>query len=155
MKLTLTREGVSPLSLVIDNPKINYGKVASKTREGQNSLQVFSGSTYVNDLGGTVVRGELSLRFLTKTQMEQIDNFIVNTLVFDKHKFTVSVTDAPTVHCINIGKGHSNLTATGCNIGVNNTEGMFEVRAPGIYHMVLPFRYVRETRLRSYHEFSG
>jgi hypothetical protein len=146
MKLTLTAESPASGSVIINNPRISYGKVTHRRNINQTSVTAINGKIHTRDYGGRLVEGSLSLRFLSPADFQDLRLFIEDTINLNEHSFTIEITDPPAVHVIDLGQGFDDLKVEGCNLGesVHTSDGIFDVRAPGIYHMNLPFTYAED-----------
>lgn len=141
MKLILTQNGNGGGVFELENPKINYSKAVNKTAVGQVSSTLLSGDSFVNHVGGYKVEVELSLRFLTPQDKDRLEAFITDCLRFSLNSFSIEIIGLPQFHCIDLGKGHDVSKIENVRLNTQSLSGMFEVRAPGIYHVVLPFTY--------------
>ncbi len=119
-----------------------YNTPPESKRTNQKSVKFKNGSIKTYDRGNTEVQGSIRLRRLSPKQHASLNSFIVNVLNFNEHKYSLQVVNELGDEGYDLGMGRGILVKN-CNMGDNfiSTKGMWEWKAPDVYHCVFPFRF--------------
>jgi hypothetical protein len=108
-----------------------YNQFVSETSDGEIS------SSEV--LGFTIVRNELFIKNVERTQAEDFRRFIINDLQFSGHSMTISV-QGNQLEDINLGLGfEKNPQVTNARYKNESIGNSFNFREPGFYDIVFPY----------------
>ena len=117
-----------------------YGDGFFDARSNQVSLRTLDGVIHTFDTGVTVTYGDLTIKALSPSVKIALETYIRDTLLFNTYQFTIGIGGAD----VDLGLGVG-VDVTGCNFAdqFNTLSGMFQHRAPGIYHAKIPYTFVR------------
>ena len=140
LTITKTVSGVpqgTPFSAPV---RLVYGDGFFDSRSNQASLRTLDGVIHTFDTGVTVVRGELMIKALSPTEKLAMEVLIRDTINFNEHFFSIGINGAD----VDIGLGLG-VDLTECKFADNFTslKGVFQHRAPNIYHAKIPYTFVR------------
>ena len=111
-----------------------------------NSVPVSSSPSnkkYYNGLGVPMVfsnrifetSAKLEINNLTRTQYQQILDFVVNKIKFQLNPFTVNV------NTLNLGGGGINMPVQNCRMSSQDTDGFSKPKPPGFYDVFFAFTF--------------
>jgi hypothetical protein len=132
MQITFTPSTGSPITFI---GTIVYGTTFYHRRLNQLRQECSDGSDVVYDGGPNKGYGTLVVKRLSYDGGEALRTWIESTINMQKLTFTISA-----LTNINLGKG-KNTQVTGCRYGKNNTEGLLEFKAPGMYDLTLEYTF--------------
>jgi hypothetical protein len=132
MNITLTPSTGSPITF---GGTIVYGTTFYDKRLNQVRQECSDGSDVVFDGGPTKSYGILLVKRISYDDGEALRTWLAGTLYFQKYTFTISA-----LTNVNLGKG-KNTQVTGCRYLKNNSDGLLEFVAPGMYNLTMEYSF--------------
>lgn len=115
---------------------IVYGTEFSHRRINQLRQECADGTDVVYDTSAVLKGfGTLVVKRLSYLDGEALRTWLTTVLIFQKYTFTISA-----LTNVNLGKG-KNTQVSGCRLLSNDTDGIFEYVAPGLYNVTLKYSF--------------
>jgi len=126
------------MSIIIGTETITknpaFGTIWQIMRLNQETLITADGGHVTYDNGPNILIGSILIKNVSKTEGDNLRDFIKDTAIFQKTSFTI---DPPAA--TDLGEGDGTAIATAFFNGGNDIERVFEYIAPGRYNITFPY----------------
>ena len=123
---------------VIISASVVYGTDYYDKRLNQFELPTADGTDVVYDNGPIMCHGTLVMKGISYTDGNALRTWLKTYAIFAYNTFTISA-----ISCVDLGKG-KNIAITSVRWdGGQNTQGAFQLVAPGNYDITFPYRFLR------------